>query len=415
MGPIKADLLKKELGIHTYGDYLLHFPFRYEDRSTMHLIKDVTDNGVSVQLKGTIYDTQIVKGQRGSKRLVCILKDPSGFLELTWFKGVKVMDNIIRMNEEYLVHGKVKVYKGKKSIIHPEVESVAEAQTKIKGSFAPVYSSTEKLNNKGLDNRARRNIASEILSKITAQDIPEILPQHLIDKFRLVSRYQAVKNVHIPANAQIMEAARNRIKFEELFFFQIQAIQSKVWRQQSFKGYVFEHVGNYFNTFYKEQLPFDLTGAQKRVVREIRSDVKSGKQMNRLLQGDVGSGKTIVALLTCLIAKDNGFQSCLMAPTEILAQQHFTGISEYVEGMDIEVGFLSGSVKGKKRAALLERLKNGDIDILIGTHALIDDWVVFSKLGLAITDEQHRFGVKHRAKLWEKSTKIDLLIQIMFI
>ncbi len=402
VGAQKADMLQKELGVSTFGQYLLQFPFRYEDRSTQYAIKDAQSEKVSIRLKGVIISKEIIKGQR-NRRMVCIMKDPSGFVELIWFKGIAIMDRIIQVNTAYYAYGKVKNFKGKKSIVHPELESVAEAKSKLQSDFAPVYPSTEKLTNRGLDNRVRRNIASMILGELHPNDIPEVLPSYLIKKYKLISRFQAIKCMHLPNNEQEMQAAGRRIKFEELFFFQLQAMLNKVERQVKFKGFVFEKVGEHFNQFFKHHLPFELTNAQKRVIKEIRADLGKGNQMNRLLQGDVGSGKTIVSLLACLLAIDNGFQSCIMAPTEILAQQHYASIGESLKEMDLKVAFLSGSVKGKKRATILEELANGEIDILIGTHALIEDPVQFKNLGLAITDEQHRFGVKQRSKLWRKS------------
>ena len=402
VGAQKADILQKELGVSTFGQYLLHFPFRYEDRSGEYFIKDAKATDVSVRLKGTLISKEILKGQK-SRRMVCILKDSSGFIELTWFKGVAVMDRILHVNTEYYAYGKINNFKGKKSIVHPEIESVAEAKNKLSSDFAPVYHSTEKLTKRGLDNRVRRNIASVVLGSLVPADIPEILPNHLLKKYKLISRFQAIKMMHLPNNDREMNAAKRRIKFEELFFFQLQAFLNKIERKVKFKGFIFEKVGENFNTYFKNYLPFELTGAQKRVIKEIRADLGNGNQMNRLLQGDVGSGKTIVSMLACLLAIDNGFQACLMAPTEILAQQHYASIGESLAEMDIKVAFLSGSIKGKKRAALLAELAAGDIDILIGTHALIEDPVVFLNLGLAITDEQHRFGVKQRSKLWRKS------------
>lgn len=413
VGAQKADILQKELGVSTFGHYLLHFPFRYEDRSTQHVIKDASTNNVSIRLKGVIVSKEIVRGQNNRKRMVCIMKDSSGFIELLWFKAINIMDKIVHVNTEYYAYGKVNNFKGKKSIVHPELESVAEADAKLKSDFAPIYPSTEKMTNRGLDNRVRRNIASMILGSLRPSDIPEIIPSYLLKKYKLISRFQAIKLMHLPNNEKEMIAAQRRIKFEELFFFQLQAMMNKVERQVRFKGFVFEKVGDNFNTFFKKYLPFDLTGAQKRVVKEIRADLGNGNQMNRLLQGDVGSGKTIVSLLACLLAIDNGFQACIMAPTEILAQQHFSSMTESLSKMDIKVDFLSGSVKGKKRALLLEELKAGNIDILIGTHALIEEPVQYKNLGLAITDEQHRFGVKQRSKLWRKSEKHPPHILVM--
>lgn len=412
VGPQKADLLKKELGIHTFGDALLHFPFRYEDRTQFYKIKDAKDNGVSIQLKGTIFSKELIKGQR-AKRIVCILKDSSGFIELVWFKGIQAINAIVQVHQEYVINGKVSVYGGKKNIAHPELELLKDYQAKPGGQFAPVYSSTEKLNNRGLDNRFRRNIVTEIIQRIRPDDIPENLPSELINKYRLISRYEAIIGIHLPSSQRMMEGARRRIKYEELFYFQLQLAQNKAWRKVNFKGHVFGQIGSYFNAFYNTKLPFELTNAQKRVIREIRSDLKVGKQMNRLLQGDVGSGKTMVALISSLIALDNDFQACVMAPTEILASQHHIAFMEYVEGLGIEVAFLSGSVKGKKRQLLLERLEAGEIHILVGTHALIEDWVVFKNLGLAIIDEQHRFGVKQRSKLWSKSKEYPPHVLVM--
>ncbi len=412
VGPQRADLLKKELGIHTFGDALLHFPFRYEDRTTFYKIKDAKDNGVSIQLKGTIFSKELIKGQR-SKRIVCILKDSSGFIELVWFKGIQAINAIVQVHQEYVVNGRITVYGGKKTMAHPELELLKEYEAKPGGQFAPVYSSTEKLNNRNLDNRFRRNIVTDILQRLRPSDIPENLPSELLQKYRLVSRYEAIIGIHLPSSQRMMEAARRRIKYEELFYFQLHLAQNKAWRKINFKGHIFGQIGSYFNTFYSTKLPFELTNAQKRVIKEIRRDLKAGKQMNRLLQGDVGSGKTMVALISSLMALDNDFQACVMAPTEILASQHHIAFTEYVEGLGIEVAFLSGSVKGKKRKILLERLAAGEIHILVGTHALIEDPVIFNNLGLAIIDEQHRFGVKQRSKLWSKSKEFPPHILVM--
>ena len=412
VGPQRADLLKKELGIHTFGDALLHFPFRYEDRTTFYKIKDAKDNGVSIQLKGTIFSKELIKGQR-SKRIVCILKDSSGFIELVWFKGIQAINAIVQVHKEYVVNGRISVYGGKRTMAHPELELLKEYEAKPGGQFAPVYSSTEKLNNRNLDNRFRRNIVTDILQRLRPSDIPENLPSELLQKYRLVSRYEAIIGIHLPSSQRMMEAARRRIKYEELFYFQLHLAQNKAWRKINFKGHIFGQIGPYFNTFYSTKLPFELTNAQKRVIKEIRRDLKAGKQMNRLLQGDVGSGKTMVALISSLMALDNDFQACVMAPTEILASQHHIAFTEYIEGLGIEVAFLSGSVKGKKRKILLERLAAGEIHILVGTHALIEDPVIFNNLGLAIIDEQHRFGVKQRSKLWSKSKEFPPHILVM--
>ena len=341
-------------------------------------------------------------GEGRKKRLVGRLRDDTGMLELVWFSGAHWLEKQLDVGKEYVVYGRINSFKGKLSMPHPEMEEAKPEKIEKAATFAPVYPSTEKLNTKGLDARNRRRIMKSLLEKIKPADIPENLPAYLVQKFRFPSRYDALRRIHFPKAEQELQAARNRLKFEELFFLQLRLLQIRR-RRDAIKGFNFERVGEAFMHFYNEKLPFELTGAQKRVLREIRRDLGRGVQMNRLLQGDVGSGKTIVGLMSMLIAIDNGFQTCLMAPTEILAQQHYKSISDYLEGMDLRVGFLSGSVKGKKRRELLAALEAGEIHILIGTHALLEPPVVFQNLGLAITDEQHRFGVAQRAKLWKKS------------
>jgi len=402
VGPVKAELLKKELGIFTFADLLMHFPFRYVDKTKFHKIRDLDEDSGEVQLCG-ILRRLTVAGEGRKKRLVGRFRDETGVIELVWFRGIYWLENNLQVGSEYIVFGRVNTFGKRLNIPHPEMEEVTPENTKAATTFAPVYPSTEKLNSKGLDAKGRRRLMQALLEKISAEDLPENLPEHLIKKFRFPSHYQALRHIHFPKTQKQLDAARKRLKFEELFFLQLRLLQIKRRRQDAVKGFVFSKVGDYFNRFYKEKLPFDLTAAQKRVIKEIRKDLGSGIQMNRLLQGDVGSGKTVVGLMCMLLALDNGFQSCLMAPTEILAQQHYNAISEYVKGLGLRVAFLSGSVKGKKRAQLLKFLIEGEIDILIGTHALIEDPVQFKNLGLAITDEQHRFGVAQRAKLWKKS------------
>lgn len=402
VGPTKGELLKKELSVYTFRDLLLHFPFRYVDKTKFHKIKDINDESETVQVRGVLRRLETA-GEGRKKRLVGRLRDDTGVIELVWFRGAVWLQKSFQIGTEYVAYGKINNFNGKINLPHPEMEEVTEAGVKKATSFAPVYPSTEKLNQRGLDAKNRRKLVRGIFEKIQASDIPENLPNYMIERFNFPSRYEAIQHIHFPTTDKELERAQKRLKFEELFFLQLRLLQIRGHRKQTVKGIPFPAIGEKFLGFYNEKLPFELTGAQKRVIKEIRRDLGSGGQLNRLLQGDVGSGKTIVGLMCMLIALDNGYQSCLMAPTEILAQQHYAGISEYVEGLDIEVGFLSGSVKGKKRKALLERLQNGEIDILIGTHALIEDWVVFKNLGLAITDEQHRFGVKHRAKLWQKN------------
>ncbi|MEM6316647.1 MAG: ATP-dependent DNA helicase RecG [Bacteroidota bacterium] len=402
VGPTKGDLLKKELSIYTFRDLLMSFPFRYVDKTKFHKIKDLNEESETVQIRGILRRLETA-GDGRKKRLVGRFRDDTGVIELVWFRGANWLQKSLQVGGEYVAYGKINNFKGKISLPHPEMEAVTAEGVKKATSFAPVYPSTEKLNLRGLDAKGRRKLMQVLFEQINEVDVRENLPNYLIEKFNFPGRFEAIRNLHFPKNQRDLERAQKRLKFEELFFLQLRLLQIRGRRRATVKGIPFPAIGENFLTFYNEKLPFELTGAQKRVIKEIRRDLGSGGQLNRLLQGDVGSGKTIVGLMCMLIALDNGYQSCLMAPTEILAQQHYAGIREYVEGMDIEVGFLSGSVKGKKRKELLEKLQKGDIDILIGTHALIEDWVVFKNLGLAITDEQHRFGVKHRAKLWQKS------------
>ena len=409
VGANRAEVLLSELGVRTIEDLLNIFPFRYDDRSEFALIKDVR-NGDSVQLKGTLLSLERVKG-RNRNRLNGMFKDPSGFVQLNWFQGVKWMADTLKVNQEYVLFGKVSIYKGKKSISHPEMELASKAESK--SAYLPVYASTETLAKRNLGMRARRGILENIFSILKPSHFPEIIPESLLKVLKLCTRYQAFRWIHFPENEEQRVHASNRLKFEELFFLQLRILQVKKMRDLKLEGFKFDVVGNYFNRFFKEKLPFTLTDAQKRVIKEIRNDTGSGIQMNRLLQGDVGSGKTIVALMTMLIALDNGYQACILAPTEILAQQHFQSISESVKGLGIQVAFLSGSIKGKVRKDLFRFLKEGHIDILVGTHAILEDPVQFKKLGLAVTDEQHRFGVAQRAKLWVKNDDIPPHILVM--
>jgi len=402
VGSKKAALLNKELSIFNCRDLLLSFPFRYEDRTKFHKIKDLSEQSDTVQLRGFIRRMDMV-GEGRKKRLVVRFRDDTGVIELVWFQGATWIEKKLVMGSEYVVYGKVNSFNSKLNIAHPDIEALTEAGIKEASTFEPVYSSTDKLNTRGLDVKARRKLMKTLFSKLQPSDLSENLPDYLIEKLRFPPHYKVIKNIHFPTNRQDLEEATKRLKFEELFFLQLRLLKLRRHRKDTIRGIPFSKIGTYFHTFFEEKLPFELTGAQKRVLKEIRRDLGSGAQLNRLLQGDVGSGKTIVGLMCMLMALDNGCQACLMAPTEILAQQHYQGISEYVEGMEIQVGFLSGSIKGKKRKVILESLKTGDIDILIGTHALIEDWVEFKNLGIAITDEQHRFGVKQRAKLWHKN------------
>ena len=401
VGPTKAKVLQEELGVRRFQDLLFLYPFRYVDKTQFFAIGSLHQDLGEVQIKG-ILRRLTVQGEGRKRRLVGVLRDDSGAIELVWFKGIRWVENSLDVGKEFVVYGRVSAYGSRLSIAHPEIEELKTANAEAAMTFAPVYSSTEKLNAKGLDVKMRRKLIQRIFAKLQPKDIPENLPAYLVEKFKFPPRYAALMNIHFPKNANQLKAASNRFKFEELFFLQMRLLQVRNTRK-ALRGYEFGTVGDYFLQFYEEKIPFELTGAQKRVIKEIRRDLGLGQQMNRLLQGDVGSGKTMVGLMTMLIALGNDFQACLLAPTEILAQQHFISISEYVEGMDIEVGFLSGSVKGRARKDLLERLAAGKTHILIGTHAILEDPVEFKNLGLAITDEQHRFGVAQRARLWKKS------------
>ncbi|MCI5082369.1 MAG: ATP-dependent DNA helicase RecG [Saprospiraceae bacterium] len=412
VGPKRAEMLNKELSIFNFGDLLYHYPFRYVDKTQFHQIRDLQEDSGAVQLRGILRRLSVA-GEGRKRRLVGRLRDDTGYIELVWFTGVHWLEKQLEIGAEYVVYGRVNAFRNQLNIAHPEMERIGAEQVKKASAFAPVYPSTDKLNTKGLDAKVRRRIMKALFEKLTPADLPENLPAYLVQKFRFPSRFSALRQIHFPKTQEELQQARNRLKFEELFFLQLRLLQIRRKRKDAIKGWNFEKIGDYFNGFYKNKLPFELTGAQKRVLREIRKDLGSGVQMNRLLQGDVGSGKTIVGLMSMLMALDNGFQTCLMAPTEILAQQHFQSISEYVEGMDIEVAFLSGSVKGKKRKAVLEGVREGKIDILIGTHALIEPTVEFKNLGLSITDEQHRFGVAQRAKLWVKNKPFPPHVLVM--
>ena len=405
VGPAKAELLAKELQIFTLRDLLYSYPFRYVDRTQFHAIIDIMPNDGNVQVRGKLVNLS-VRGEGRAQRLVGRLRDDSGAaLELVWFRGVNFLQRTFKVGEEYIAFGTVQEFGGRLSVTHPEMEATAaaRAETDVAPSFEPVYSSTEKLNRRGLDARGRRKLIRAAFAHVDRTALPEMLPAYLTEELRLISHAEALFSIHLPTDQAALDAARRRLKFEELFLLQMRLLQLKTTREARTAGYVFGRIGDVFNEFYTTGLPFTLTGAQKRVLREIRQDLGRGIQMNRLLQGDVGSGKTMVGLMSMLMALDNGFQACMMAPTEILAYQHYESVRDYVRGMDVRVEFLSGSVKGRARRELLADLAAGEIDILLGTHALIEPPVVFKNLGLAIIDEQHRFGVKQRAKLWKKN------------
>ena len=401
VGPARADQFRMELGIRTWEDLLMHYPFRYVDKSQVQKVRDVKSDAVAVQLQGTIVRLTEV-GEARAKRLVGIFQDETGTMELVWFKGARWLKSSLPLNKPCLVYGKPTEFKGKFNIAHPEVEEIESSRMAAGVGLKPVYSTTEKMSNRGLNSNVIGKLTLQLCEEVR-HEIPEVLPQELIQQYKLISRAEALVQLHAPANAEKLEQARRRLKFEELFFLQLQLLQTKLAGTVEQRGVVFEKVGELFNSFYKKHLPFELTGAQKRVVKEIRTDVVKGFHMNRLVQGDVGSGKTIVALMAILLAIDNGYQACLMAPTEILANQHYEGISQLLEPLGVRVELLTGSVKKKSRVPLMEDLKSGELKFIIGTHALIEPVVEFANLGLVVIDEQHRFGVAQRAALWKKA------------
>lgn len=402
VGPIRADTLKKEAGIFVYDDLLNYFPFRYVDKSKIHKIYEVKDDTVYYQLKGRVLSFAEV-GEKNKKRLVVQFEDDSGRLELVWFKGYKfILPNLVRGNE-YFVFGKATHFNGRFNFTHPEIEAAQNREIISRSPLQGIYSSGEKLAAKGLTTRGFEKLEFTLINEVKKY-IPEILPDKLMRELELIGRADAYEQIHFPDHWGLLQKAQYRLKFDELFFIQMQLVKQKVLNTKKLRGFLFEKVGHYFNTFFNEHLPFSLTEAQKRVLREIRRDVGTGAHMNRLMQGDVGSGKTIVALLTMLLAIDNGFQACLMAPTEILAQQHFKSITELVKDLPVTVDILTGSSKTSDRKRIDESLRNGNLNILIGTHALIEPDVVFSNLGMVIIDEQHRFGVEQRSKLWKKNS-----------
>lgn len=413
IGPAKGETFRKELNIHTLEDLIFTFPFRYIDRTVFHTIQDAIPEGDYIQLKGTLISLEKIKGKNNQSRLTGVFKDDSGMIELVWFRGVTWLEKILKIGEDYIVYGRVSLYGGKKTMAHPEMERLNDARTEVSKTFDPVYSSTEKMDSKGLDSKARRALIRPVLDALTEKDIPETLPPYVLEKLKFCSRLTALRWIHFPQNDTQKAKAVQRLKFEEIFFVQIRLLLSKVFRKFKYRSIAFKNIGPHFTQFYQDKLPFELTNAQKRVIREIRADMGKNTQMNRLLQGDVGSGKTVVALMNMLIALDNGYQACLMAPTEILAQQHFESISALLNDLPVRVAFLSGSVKGKKRTEIFEGILSGDIHILIGTHALIEEKVVFKNLALAVIDEQHRFGVAQRAALYKKHKEFVPHILVM--
>jgi ATP-dependent DNA helicase RecG len=402
VGPQRGDLLRKELSIHKYSDLLNLFPNRYIDRTRYYKINELQNNNSEVQIIGKIIHLKTIEQGKGKSRLVATFADETGQMELVWFQGQKWIRDSIKINIPYAIFGKVTQFGSVYNMAHPEMELLEEHKASLRSAMQPVYPSTEKLANKGISNKVINKMMQQLFVETQAL-FSENLPDYLLEELKLIPKNAALFNIHFPKSQDLLAKAQFRLKFEELFFIQLQLITKNLIRKHKIKGVAFEKVGDHFTDFYNNHLPFELTNAQKRVLKEIRNDLGSNAQMNRLLQGDVGSGKTIVALMCMLLAKDNGFQSCLMAPTEILANQHFNGITELAQKLNLNIKLLTGSSKTAERKEIHEALENGSLDILIGTHALLEDKVQFHKLGLAIIDEQHRFGVEQRSKLWRKA------------
>ena len=401
MGPRRKDIFNKELDIHTWGDLLEYYPYKYVDRSRIYTIDELRGDMPFVQIKGRILSYEEFAMGARKKRIVAHFSDGHGVVDLVWFNGKKYIYDSYKVGTEYIVFGRPTIYGGRFQFTHPDIDKADELVLSEMG-MQPYYMTTEKMKNSGLQSRGVERVMKTLLDKIPSP-MPETLPPFITGPLHLCSRDEAMRHVHYPHNPDEMQRARLRLKFEELFYVQLNILRYASDHRRKYKGYVFPHVGEQFNTFYKQHLPFQLTGAQKRVMHEIRADMKSGRQMNRLLQGDVGSGKTLVALMSMLIAIDNGFQAAIMAPTEILAEQHLQTIRDFLGDMPVRTELLTGVVKGKRREEVLKGLLSGEVNIVVGTHALIEDTVKFSQLGLAVIDEQHRFGVAQRAKLWSKN------------
>ncbi len=399
---MRGELLKKELSIYTFSDLLEHYPHRHIDKTQVHKIGSISPATDFVQVVGILQQPALM-GDKRARRLIAQLTDDTGTLELAWFQGANWVQKNLVPGQKYLVFGKAGFFNGKPQMVHPEIEIFTPAKEGGKDYLEPVYPATEKLKARGLNGRQLAKLTYQLFSMIKPADIPENLPAHILSDYKLMNRYEAYSNIHFPVSDKAYKAALRRLKFEELFVAQVRLNLVRISRHQSSRGVIFEKVGDFFNTFYNQYLPFELTGAQKRVLKEIRTDTARGRQMNRLLQGDVGSGKTIVALLSMLLAADNGFQSCLMAPTEILAQQHYHGLSELLKDMGVELALLTGSTKTAARKKIMQGLQDGSLHFVVGTHAVIEEKVQFHNLGFVVVDEQHRFGVAQRAKLWEKA------------
>lgn len=402
VGPKKKEILSKELNVNTFGDLMEYYPYKYVDRSRIYRIGDMAGDMQFVQIKGKILSFDEFEMGPKRKRLVAHFSDGTGVVDLVWFRATQYIYKTYHIGIEYVVFGKPSVYGGRYQFAHPDIDDASKLQLSAMG-MQPYYMTTEKMKKRGLTSRSVENLTKTLIEKTAPLEIPETLPDFITKRLHLCTRKDAFRWIHYPKSMEEVQKARVRLKFEELFYVQLNILRYASDQRRKYRGYIFAHVGNLFNHFYKYNLPFPLTDAQKRVMHEIRADMNSGRQMNRLLQGDVGSGKTLVALMSMLIALDNGYQACIMAPTEILAEQHLQTIREFLKGMDIRVELLTGNLKGKKRKEVLEGLLMGEVQILVGTHAVIEDTVQFKNLGLAVVDEQHRFGVAQRAKLWTKS------------
>lgn len=402
VGPKRKDILNQQINVKTWGDMLEYYPYKYVDRSKIYRINELTGDMPYVQIKGKILSFEEYAMGARKKRIVAHFSDGFGVADLVWFNGTKYVYQDYKVGEEYIVFGKPSLFKDRYQIAHPDIEKAANVQLSEMG-MQPYYITSEKMKNRGLTSRAMEKITKTLVTKIPQGAIPETLLPAQITRLHLLSREDALRRIHYPKSLDDVQRAQVRLKFEELFYVQLNILRYATENRKKYKGYIFSNVGEIFNSFYQNNLSFELTGAQKRVIHEIRDDMRSGRQMNRLLQGDVGSGKTLVALMSMLLAIDNGFQACIMAPTEILAEQHLATICEFLNGMDIRIELLTGIVKGKRRQAVLDGLADGSVKILVGTHAIIEDSVQFNNLGLAVVDEQHRFGVAQRAKLWAKN------------
>lgn len=402
VGPKKKEILSKELNIHTWGDLLEYYPYKYVDRTKIYRIMELSGEMPFVQVKGKILSFEEFPMSARKKRVVAHFTDGYGIVDLVWFRGAQYVYKNYKVGEEYIVFGKPSVYQGRYQFAHPEIDRVADLKTE-EMRMQPYYNTTETMKKRGMQSRAVERLTKTLVSRIPEGAIQEVLLPSMVSRLNLISREDAYRKIHYPKSLDDVQRAQVRLKLEELFYVQLSILRYASEHRRKYKGYVFDKIGAIFNQFFHENLPFDLTQAQKRVMHEIRDDMRSGHQMNRLLQGDVGSGKTLVALMTMLIAIDNGFQACIMAPTEILAEQHLDTIRTFLRNMPVRVELLTGIVKGKKRKEILQNLAEGNIDILVGTHAIIEDTVQFKRLGMAVVDEQHRFGVAQRAKLWAKS------------